>query len=86
MSTAIGKRMIDGGAVKYHSVAGNGIARKVASTVIRHIGHMAVDKAANMVQGSGYKIAGEGRHRKVGRPTTKNAAAYKRYHTKKKKK
>ena len=66
MSTAIGKRMIDGAGVKYHS-AGGGIARNVASSVVGSIGHALVNKIASAVKGSGFKIAGEGK-KKVGRP------------------
>ncbi len=84
MSTVIGySKMVNGSGVKYHSVGG-GIAGKVAAAALRHIGHKAVDKAADMMAGGANKIAGEGRHRKIGRPTKANAAAYKKRHAKKK--
>ena len=38
MSTAIGKRMIDGAGVKYHTVR-NGVVRDVGSAVLGTIGH-----------------------------------------------
>ena len=73
MSTAIGKRMIDGGAVKYHSTGG-GVARNIASSVVGHTGHAIVNKLASAVKGSGWKVAGTGvkrkAHKKAGRPKT----------------
>ena len=60
MSTAIGKRMIDGAGVKYHNTGG-GLARNVTSSLIGTVGHALVNKIANAVKGSGFKIAGEGK-------------------------
>ena len=84
MSTAIGKRMIDGAGVKYHNTGG-GLPGKIAAAALRTLGTKAIELAANKLEGNGYKIAGEGRKRKIGRPTVKNATAYKKYHAKKKK-
>ena len=75
MSTAIGKRMIDGAGVKYHTV-GNGVVRNVSSAIVGTIGHALVNKLASAVKGSGFKITGQGkkkpgRPRKVGRPKKK---------------
>ena len=72
MSTAIGKRMIDGGAVKYHSAVGNGIAGKVAAAAIRALGPKALEFAASKLDGRGFKITGEGKKKKkAGRPKKK---------------
>ena len=70
MSTVIGRRMIDGSGVKYHTTGatGNGIMRKVAGTVLEKVGEIALRKAVSMVKGEGFKIAGEGKKRKQGRP------------------
>ena len=71
MSTAIGKRMIDGGSVKYHST-GNGVVRNIASAVVGHVGNALVNKLASAIKGSGMKITGEGRKKKkAGRPKKK---------------
>ena len=75
MSTTIGKRMIDGAGVKYHTV-GNGVVRDVGSAIVGTIGHALVNKLASAVKGSGFKITGQGkkkpgRPRKVGRPKKK---------------
>ena len=75
MSTAIGKRMIEGAGVTYHTV-GNGVVRDVGSAIVGTIGHALVNKLASAVKGSGYKISGQGkkkpgRPRKVGRPKKK---------------
>ena len=82
MSTVIGSRMVNGAGVKYHT-QGSGAVRNVAGDVAEFIGNLAVKKAAQMIRGNGYKIAGEGRKKKVGRPTKKNAAAAKKRCTKK---
>ena len=66
MSTAIGYKMAGGG-VKYHT-AGNGIIGDVSAKVIRYLGNKGVEKLAKIVEGSGYKLSGEGRKRKPGRP------------------
>ena len=63
MSTVIGKRMLDGGSVKYHSV-GNGVAAKVAAAVIRAVTPKIVDFAASKLEGSGFKITGQGKKKK----------------------
>jgi len=83
MSTVIGSRMVNGAGVKYHTM-GSGAIRNVAGDVAEYAGSLAVKKLAQMIRGSGYKIAGEGRKRKVGRPKKKNAVAYKKRHAKKK--
>ena len=72
MSTAIGKRMIDGAGVKYHTV-GNGVVRNISSAIVGTIGHALVNKLASAVKGSGFKIAGEGKKKKKrqGRPKKK---------------
>ena len=67
MSTVIGSRMIKGNGVKYHST-GNGMARDIASNVISYIGHAGINKLSSLVKGSGYKLSGGGRPKKVGRP------------------
>ena len=69
MSTAIGKRMIDGAGVKYHTV-GNGVVRNVGSAIVGTIGHALVNKLASAVKESGYRITGEGKKKKAGRPKT----------------
>ena len=69
MSTAIGKRMIDGAGVKYHTV-GNGVVRNISSAIVGTIGHALVNKLASAVKGSGYRITGEGKKKKAGRPKT----------------
>ena len=69
MSTVIGSRMVNGGSVKYHSTAGNGAVRNIASSVIGTLGHALVNKISSAVKGTGFKISGEGKHKnKVGRP------------------
>ena len=72
MSTAIGKRMIDGAGVKYHTV-GNGVVRNISSAIVGTIGHALVNKLASAVEGSGFKITGEGKKKKKrqGRPKKK---------------
>ena len=72
MSTAIGKRMIDGAGVKYHTV-GNGVVRNISSAIVGTIGHALVNKLASAVKGSGFKITGEGKKKKKrqGRPKKK---------------
>ena len=70
MSTTIGNRMINGysgSGVKYHSTGG-GVARNIASSVVGTIGHALVNKLATAVKGSGYRITGEGKKKKAGRP------------------
>ena len=67
MSTAIGSRMIKGNGVKYHST-GNGMARDIASNVISYIGHAGINKLANLVKSSGYKVTRTGHKKKAGRP------------------
>jgi hypothetical protein len=64
MSTVIGKRMIDGAGVKYHS-AGNGLARNVASSLIGSVGNALVNAIAKKVKGDGFKVAGEGNKKKA---------------------
>ena len=68
MSTVIGSRMVNGGSVKYHSTAGNGAVRNIASSVIGTLGHALVNKISSAVKGTGYKLAGSGRKRHQGRP------------------
>ena len=71
MSITIGKRMIDGAGVKYHSV-GSGVVRIVGSAIVETFGHALVNKLATAVKGSGFKIAGEGKKKKrQGRPKKK---------------
>ena len=50
MSTAIGKRMIDGAGVKYHTV-GNGVVRDVGWAIVVTIGHALVNKLASAFKG-----------------------------------
>ena len=82
MSTVIGSRMVNGAGVKYHTM-GRGAVRNVTSAVVGHVGHALVNKLASAIRGSGHLITGEGAKRKVGRPTKKNATAYKKRHAKK---
>ena len=68
MSTVIGSRMVKGEGVKYHSV-GSGMVRDIASEVVGYIGHAGTNKLKSLIKGSGFKISGEGKHKKkVGRP------------------
>ena len=68
MSTVIGSRMVKGEGVKYHSV-GSGMIRDIASEVVGYIGHAGTNKLKSLIKGSGFKISGEGKHKKkVGRP------------------
>ena len=67
MSTVIGRRMVDGSGIKYHS-RGSGVVRNIASSVVGSIGNALVNKLASAIKGDGFKIAGEGRKRRVGRP------------------
>ncbi len=83
MSTVIGRRLIDGSGVRYHRGTGNcgtGIVRTVASKAFEMGANAAVQKISNLIKGNGIKITGEGRKRKVGRPTKANATAYKKRH------
>ena len=52
----------------HRRVVGQGIARKVAGTVVRHIGTALINKVADVLSGSGsFKLTGRGRriaHRK----------------------
>ena len=70
MSTTIGKRMIDGAGVKYPTV-GNGVVPDVCSAIVGTIGHALVNKLASAVKGSGFKITGQGKKKKAGRPKKK---------------
>ena len=70
MSTSVGHRMVQGGAVKYHSV-GNGLASKVAAAVIRAVAPKAIDFAASKLEGNGYKIQGQGKKKKTTKPKKK---------------
>ena len=83
MSTVIGSRMVNGAGVKYHTM-GIVAIRNAAGNVAEYAGTLAVKKLAQLIRGNGHLIAGEGRKRKVGRPTKKNAAAHKKRHAKKK--
>ena len=68
MSTVIGSRMVKGEGVKYHSV-GSGMIRDIASEVVGYIGHAGSNKLKSLIKGSGFKISGQGKHKKkVGRP------------------
>ena len=70
MSTTIGKRMIDGAGVKYHTV-GSGFVRDVAGNVFEFVGNLGVKKGAQLIRGHGYRITGEGKKKKAGRPKKK---------------
>ena len=59
--------MIDGSGVKYHS-RGSGVVRNIASSVVGTVGNALVNKIVSAIKGDGFKIAGEGRKRRVGRP------------------
>ena len=63
MSTSVGHRMVQGGAVKYHSV-GNGLATKIAAKLLRAVAPIATDFAASKLEGNGYKIQGQGKKKK----------------------
>ena len=67
MTTAIGYKLAGGG-VRYHHAGGEGMIRHAASAAINHLGHRLVDAIAHRVRGDGYKLTGEGRRRKPGRP------------------
>ena len=49
MSTGIGKRMLEGGCVKYHSTAGNGVVRNIAFAVVGRVGNALVNKLSEGV-------------------------------------
>ena len=52
MSTTIGKRMIDGACVKYHTVGG-GFVRDVAGNVFEFVENLGVKKGAQLIRGHG---------------------------------
>ena len=60
MSTTVGNRLINGGAVKYHSAQGQGIARTIASKAFEMGANAVVQKIASAIKGTGYKVAGTG--------------------------
>ena len=47
--------------IRRRTTRGRGVVRKTASSVVRNVGHILVDKLAGAIAGSGYKLAG-GRH------------------------
>ena len=60
-------QLITGFGMHHHTIRrratrGRGVVRKTAGNVVRHIGHTLIDKLACVVAGSGYKLAGSGRH------------------------
>ena len=67
MSTTIGNRLINGGAVKYHSTQGSGLGRTIASKAFELGANAAVQKLAKMIKGDGYRVTGTGRKAKTHR-------------------
>ena len=68
MTTAIGNRMVGTG-IKYHHASGDGMVRNAASNAIGFIGHKLFDAIASKDKGgSGYKLTGGARKKRVGRP------------------
>ena len=71
MSTAIGSRMVNGSGTKCSQYTqGQGLARDIASKVVRFLGHKAVDYGADIVNGSGVKITGTGKKKRVHKTKT----------------
>ena len=74
MSSAIGHRMLEGGAIQYHR--GNGLGRAIASKAFESLANAvtstAVGKLAQKIKADGIRITGgkrkPGRPRRVGRP------------------
>ena len=51
------------------STVGRGVVRNVAANTVRYIGNALVNKIANSISGSGFKVTGMGKKRKTRKVT-----------------